>query len=98
MPSLEAVSEAEAAIITEFVMKGGTVVITGPNPSGLTEIGTPATNYALSNILGFSKSSAVPVSFTNRIKDGGQVVFFKERKGLNCILKHFIIRCSNLFF
>jgi hypothetical protein len=60
LPDLEAVSDGEAGIIREFVREGAAIVISGSNPTGMTELGADRSEYALADVLGFSKASALP--------------------------------------
>ncbi len=80
LPDLEAASDGEAAIIRQFVAAGGMVVITGPNPTGLNEFGDVRAEYALADVLGFSKRTPPPA--TKEANFGaGKVFYFLELPG-----------------
>ncbi|MFG2178496.1 hypothetical protein ACGFLS_07225 [Streptomyces abikoensis] len=70
LPNLQAVSDAEAAVLRGFVAGGGTVVITGPAPTALDELGTARSEYALADVLGFRKGDALPDGKQNRFGAG----------------------------
>ena len=70
LPNLQAVSDSEAGIIRQFVQAGGTIVITGANPTGLNEYGDSRANYALADVLGFGKGSQLPTSAVKQFGSG----------------------------
>ncbi|MEV4441874.1 hypothetical protein AB0K09_23265 [Streptomyces sp. NPDC049577] len=70
LPNLQAVSDAEAEVLRGFVSGGGTVVITGPAPTALDELGTARAEYALADVLGFRKADALPASRRNTFGAG----------------------------
>jgi hypothetical protein len=55
LPDLEAVSDAEAEIIRQYVRGGGTIVITGPDPTGMNEYGDNRADPALADVLGLTR-------------------------------------------
>ena len=79
LPDLEAVSDNEAAIIRRFVQAGGTIVITGPDPTGLNEYGDTRTDYALADVLGFSRRSR-PAGKENSF-GAGKAFYFGDLPG-----------------
>ncbi|MFC5721669.1 hypothetical protein ACFP1Z_15970 [Streptomyces gamaensis] len=70
LPNLQAVSDDEAAVLRAFVAGGGTVVITGPAPTALDQLGAARSEYALSDVLGFRKADPLPVSRRNSFGAG----------------------------
>ncbi|MFH9424005.1 hypothetical protein [Streptomyces sp. NPDC017529] len=81
LPNLQAVATAEADVLRSYVAGGGTVVITGPAPTGLDERGDARSEYALADVLGFRKADPVPA--TKRTAFGqGTCWFFKDLLGL----------------
>jgi hypothetical protein len=66
LPDLEAVSDAEAAILREYVRAGGSILITGPNPTGLNALGDTRSEFALADVLGFSAAQPLPSSKLNQ--------------------------------
>lgn len=62
VPDLEAISNAEAQLLKDYVSNGGRLIVTGPNPGGWNEHGTSRAEYALSAVLGVSKLGALPSS------------------------------------
>ncbi|MEV4740696.1 hypothetical protein [Streptomyces sp. NPDC049555] len=62
LPNLQAVSDAEAAVLRGYVSGGGTVVVTGPAPTALDEYGAARGEYALADVLGFGRADAAPAS------------------------------------
>ncbi|GAA3076360.1 hypothetical protein GCM10020000_72170 [Streptomyces olivoverticillatus] len=70
LPNLQAVSDAEAGVLRDFVAGGGTVVITGPAPTALDQWGTPRSEYALADVLGFRKADPLPASKDNHFGKG----------------------------
>lgn len=70
LPNLQAVSDTEAGVLRDFVAGGGTVVITGPAPTGLDELGTARSEYALADVLGFRKADPLPTTKQNRFGAG----------------------------
>ncbi len=75
LPDMEALSDADAQIIRTYVDNGGHVIITGPNPGGLDEYGTSRSQYALSDVFGINKGSALPASKVQQF-GGGDSRFF----------------------
>jgi hypothetical protein len=65
LPDLEAVSDVEAPILRQYVQGGGKVIVTGPNPTGMNQFGDNRTEYALADVLGFSKAVPPPASRQN---------------------------------
>ncbi|MCF7985167.1 MAG: cadherin-like domain-containing protein, partial [Thiohalocapsa sp.] len=80
VPDLQALSNAEAAMLREYVDRGGHLIWTGPNPSGLDEYGNSRADYALSDVLGFSTASPLPAEQVNPY-GAGSVRFFSTRLG-----------------
>ncbi|MQS17733.1 hypothetical protein F7Q99_37490 [Streptomyces kaniharaensis] len=65
LPNLQAVSDAEAAVLRGYVAAGGTIVITGPAPTALDELGARRGEFALSDVLGLKKADPLPASRQN---------------------------------
>lgn len=80
LPNIEAISDKEASLLREFVKQGGTLVITGPNPTGLNQYGEIRDNYALSDLLGFSKTDSLPIEKIHTF-GAGQTHYYQERLG-----------------
>lgn len=80
-PDLQAVSDNEATIIRHFVYEGGTLLVTGPNPTGWNEYGDERPDYALADVLGISRRAqqAVP---GGRAYGAGRCVYFPDLPGL----------------
>ncbi|RLU81581.1 hypothetical protein CTZ27_32355 [Streptomyces griseocarneus] len=70
LPNLQAVSDAEAGVLRDYVAGGGTVVITGPAPTALDELGTARSEYALADVLGFRKADPLPATKQNSFGSG----------------------------
>ncbi|WP_234366258.1 hypothetical protein [Streptomyces albireticuli] len=70
LPNLQAVSDEEAEVLRGFVNGGGTVVITGPAPTGLDRFGSARAEYALADVLGFRKADPLPATKENRYGAG----------------------------
>lgn len=79
-PDGEAVSDAEAQLLKSYVSGGGHLIVTGPNPGGWDEYGSPRPDYALSDVLGFKKGSQLP-SAKLQASGTGDVHFFSELLG-----------------
>jgi hypothetical protein len=79
-PDLEAISDAEAAIFREYVRGGGSILISGPNPTGSTALGDPRSEFALADVLGFSATAPLPSSKLNRF-GLGTCMFFSDLPG-----------------
>jgi hypothetical protein len=58
LPSVGAMSDAEAAALKQFVQQGGTVVATGLAPATLDELGNARPQSALDDLFGFAGSLA----------------------------------------
>ncbi|MET9417633.1 hypothetical protein ABZY03_26295 [Streptomyces klenkii] len=86
LPNLQAVSDAEAAVLREYVAGGGTVVITGPVPTGLDELGTARGEFALADVLGFRKGDPLPASKQNRF-GAGTCWYVKDLAGHSYLAK-----------
>ncbi|MBA8928323.1 hypothetical protein BC739_005540 [Kutzneria viridogrisea] len=82
LPNLQAVSDEEAAVLRGFVAGGGTLVVTGPNPTGLDQFGTTRTEFALSDVLGLRRADPLPAS-----KQNGTCWYHKDLLGLNYLTK-----------
>jgi hypothetical protein len=80
LPDIEAISDAEADILRQYVQNGGHLVVTGPNPTGLDEYGTARSEYALANVLGFGKSDPLPAE-TQNLYGAGSVRFYPPLLG-----------------
>ncbi|MEV7027705.1 hypothetical protein, partial [Kitasatospora sp. NPDC093558] len=86
LPNLQAVSDAEAAVLRGYVAAGGTIVTTGPNPTGLDQLGAQRTEFALSDVLGLSRANPLPD--TNRNAYGaGTAWYVKSLPGLSYLTK-----------
>ncbi|WP_406340968.1 beta-galactosidase trimerization domain-containing protein [Streptomyces sp. NBC_00648] len=81
LPDLQAVSDAEANVLRAYVEGGGTVVITGPAPTGLDQLGTARSEYALADVLGLRKGDPLPVS-RRQAFGAGSCWYFKDLLGL----------------
>ncbi len=76
-PDWQSVSDGEAAIVRAFVERGGTLLITGPNPSRRNGYGDPRGDYALADLLDFHRDDRTPQR-TNRRVGAGRVVHFAD--------------------
>ncbi|MFA8328921.1 hypothetical protein ACEPT7_05610 [Burkholderia ubonensis] len=85
LPDLEAVSDNEAALVRQFVNGGGTIVVTGPNPTGLNEFGDARADFALADVLGFHKGGALPAS-RQAAFGAGRMVYFSDLPGKQYLL------------
>lgn len=81
LPDVEAISDTEANILRQYVANGGNLIVTGPNPCGLDEYGTVRSNFALADLLGFSKGGALPVENENTHSSGAKMHFFSSLLG-----------------
>ncbi|MFE2412725.1 hypothetical protein ACFXDE_30735 [Kitasatospora sp. NPDC059408] len=82
LPNLQAVSDAEAAVLRDYVRAGGTVLITGPEPTGLDGLGARRAEFALADVLGLSRAGELPD--TNRNAYGaGTAWYVKALPGLS---------------
>ncbi len=79
-PDWQCVSDDEAAIVRAFVERGGTLLITGPNPSRRNGFGDSRSDYALADLLDFHRDDPTPPR-TNRRVGAGRVVHFAELLG-----------------
>jgi hypothetical protein len=52
LPSVAAMSDAEIAIVKDYVMQGGTLLATGKMPATLDELGNARSNSALADVFG----------------------------------------------
>lgn len=84
LPNLQAVSDTEAGVLRDFVSGGGTLVITGPAPTALDQVGTARGEYALADVLGFRKGDPLPASRENRF-GAGTCRYFKSLLGRACL-------------
>ena len=80
MPNIEAISNAEASRLRQFVQQGGRLVVTGPNPTLMDQYGTARSNYALADLLGFNYGDTVPSSKVQAF-GSGETYYFSERLG-----------------
>ncbi|WP_372405850.1 beta-galactosidase trimerization domain-containing protein [Streptomyces luteireticuli] len=80
LPNLQAVSDAEAEVLRGYVAGGGTVVVTGPAPTGLDELGAARAEFALADVLGFRRKDPVPATSQNRF-GAGTCWYFKDLLG-----------------
>jgi hypothetical protein len=80
LPDLEAVSDAEAGIFREYVRAGGSMLITGPNPTGLNGLGDARSEFALADVLGFSITQPLPSTMLNQF-GLGTCRFFSDLPG-----------------
>lgn len=85
LPDLEAVSDNEAMLIRQFVNGGGTIVITGPNPTGLNEFGDARADFALADVLGFHKGGPLPAS-KQAAFGAGRAFYFSDLPGKQYLL------------
>ena len=70
VPDVEAISDAEAEILRQYVQAGGVLIMTGPNPTGLDAFGAARADYALADLLGFSKTDPLPTEAQNSYGSG----------------------------
>ena len=80
LPDIQAISDAEAEILRQYVQNGGNLIVTGSNPTGLDEYGTARSDYALADLLGFNKSSPLPGESQNAF-GAGNVLFYSALLG-----------------
>ncbi|RJQ66904.1 hypothetical protein D5S17_34505 [Pseudonocardiaceae bacterium YIM PH 21723] len=80
LPNLQAVSDAEAAMLRNFVSGGGTIVLTGPAPTGLDQLGSSRADFALADVLGLHRTDALPASKKNAFGQG-TCWYFKDLLG-----------------
>lgn len=80
MPNIEAISDAEADRLRQFVQQGGRLIITGPNPTLMDQYGVTRSNYALADLLGFNLGDTVPASNVQSY-GAGETHYFAERLG-----------------
>ncbi len=73
LPDTEAISSGQANLIRQYVQSGGRAVFTGPNPTGLNELGDPQGDYLLADVLGFSKGGG---SVPQNVYGLGEVRYF----------------------
>ncbi|MFF0969269.1 beta-galactosidase trimerization domain-containing protein [Streptomyces sp. NPDC003703] len=86
LPYLQAVSDAEAAVLRDYVTGGGTLVVTGPTPTSLTEYGTARTEYALADVLGFGAADPQPETREHAV-GAGTCHYVKDLAGLRYLGK-----------
>ena len=82
LPGVQAISDSEAAILRQYVQNGGKLIITGANPTGLDQYGTARAEYALADLLGFSKGGPLPAEKQNTF-GAGSVLFYSATLGKN---------------
>ena len=75
LPNVEALSDSEANAIRRFVQDGGTLIATGPNPTGLNEFGDTRADYALADVLGISRGQPLPAGRTSNFGSGAAYYF-----------------------
>ncbi|MCW5212610.1 cadherin-like domain-containing protein, partial [Desulfobulbus sp. TB] len=80
LPNVEAISDSEADILRGYVANGGNLIVTGPNPTGLDEYGTARSDYALTDLLGFTKNDPLPAEAQNTYGNG-TVLFYSDLLG-----------------
>lgn len=80
LPDVEALSESEASVLQEYVWNGGNLIVTGPNPTGLDEYGSELPEYALADVLGFSKSDPLPEQAQHQY-GAGEMIFYSALLG-----------------
>ena len=80
LPDVESISDSEADMLRQYVLNGGNLVVTGPNPTGLDEYGTARSEYALADLLGFGKSDPLPAETQNSY-GAGHVRFYSALLG-----------------
>ncbi|MFF2750638.1 hypothetical protein ACFVVA_34535 [Kitasatospora sp. NPDC058048] len=86
LPNLQAVSDSEAALLRGFVAAGGTIVITGPAPTALDELGGQRTEFALSDVLGLRRADPLPATRQNSY-GSGSCWYVKALPGLSYLTK-----------
>ena len=90
VPDVEAISDAEAEILRQYVQAGGVLIVTGPNPTGLDEYGAERAEYALADVLGFSKADPMPTEAQNSFGSGA-AFFYSSLLG-----KDYFVNASSL--
>ncbi|MCI5195498.1 MAG: PKD domain-containing protein [Candidatus Electrothrix sp. AW5] len=80
LPDVEAISDSEADILRQYVANGGNLIVTGPKPTGLDEYGTARSDYALADLLGFTKNDPLPAEAQNTYGNG-TVLFYSDLLG-----------------
>ncbi|KAI9327258.1 hypothetical protein BDR26DRAFT_96646 [Obelidium mucronatum] len=80
LPNVQAITDAQAATFRSFVQKGGNLIVTGPKPGLLNDVGTERPELILSDLLGFTKA-AIPASKTNQVPNGGKVSYIQSTAG-----------------
>lgn len=78
LPDLEAISDQHADIIRQYVAGGGTIILTGPDPTGMTEYGDDRPDPALADVLGLT-SEAPPAQNARAINQAGRP-FYRHRQ------------------
>eukprot|EP00567_Pseudictyota_dubia_P015503 CAMPEP_0197446946 /NCGR_PEP_ID=MMETSP1175-20131217/11737_1 /TAXON_ID=1003142 /ORGANISM="Triceratium dubium, Strain CCMP147" /LENGTH=641 /DNA_ID=CAMNT_0042978123 /DNA_START=15 /DNA_END=1937 /DNA_ORIENTATION=+ len=80
LPNIQAMSDAEASLVREFVNNGGHIIATGPNPGGWDQHGNERQEYALGDVLQIQKAVPLPPeTITNY--GSGTAYFFSEQIG-----------------
>src|SRR5438552_3089466 len=80
MPNMEFISDSDEAIFPYIVPVLGTLVVSGPNPTGRNEYGDPRPEYALTDVLGLSLRAALPPNKQNAV-GAGQAYYFSDLLG-----------------
>jgi hypothetical protein len=80
LPDLEAISDEETTLLSNYTSGGGHLIATGPNPGGWDKYGSARSEYALAAVLGVTKASALPVSKTQAY-GAGEARFFSGLLG-----------------
>jgi hypothetical protein len=78
LPDLEAISDQHADIIRQYVSGGGTIIITGPDPTGMDEYGDDRPDPALADVLGLTRESQ-PAQSGRPINQAGRP-FYRHRQ------------------
>ncbi len=78
LPDLEAISDAHADIIRQYVAGGGRIIITGPDPTGMDEYGDDRPDPALADVLGLTPE-ALPAQAGRPINQAGRP-FYRHRQ------------------
>lgn len=85
LPDIQAMSDNEAQLFLRFVSEGGTLIMTGGNPSGLNEYGDERSEYALYELLRVSKSQ-LNGEDSKTIQYGmGRAVWYRQNVGWDYI-------------
>ena len=80
LPDLEAISDEAAARLRSFTGAGGHLIATGANPTGWDRFGAERGEYALADVLGITRTAALPAVRTNQF-GAGEAVYHSDLLG-----------------